>query len=409
MYLRNFGSILASRARISLLLQVGHSDEAAEVADVDTIRIGLVKETVFEECCGSVRDDTVTFHFPKPQTTIACSTLRGLPGQHLYRTTRPTMDFVIHHVAEALVVGRPDKNFGGKRLTRVPVVERFVAVTVVTKPVQLVRDVQYNVRLRGKGRCVTLKAQDGRDLPLKTLNQLSDGHARRNGVRVDNEVGCDSFTSVRHILLAVRNPHCSLLTVTTGEFVPNLRNANGPDADFHKLVAVPVGREHDPVDNPRLAGAELDAAVALVRPLRAGSHFLLHEGHRRGLTDDDIPARDTSSRRREAVVVQFIVAGETHTIAGATDRLLKEFFHLGTALLLKVAVRPVKDRAEETAIDRGLVHHDGIFLVIPRVAHNGNNAILPRRKRSEVQILHVFRRYQGFLRIVQYMRQCVHP
>ena len=51
-----------------------------------------------------MRNHTVTLHLTKAQTTVTRTTLDRLASENLYWTTSTTVDFVIHHVLQALVV-----------------------------------------------------------------------------------------------------------------------------------------------------------------------------------------------------------------------------------------------------------------------------------------------------------------
>lgn len=41
-----------------------------------------------------------------------------------------------------------------------------------------------------------------RNLALQALNQMANGHSRRDGVRVDDNVRCETFTCEGHVLLS---------------------------------------------------------------------------------------------------------------------------------------------------------------------------------------------------------------
>lgn len=71
-------------------------------------------------------------------------------------------------------------------------------------------------------------------------------------MRVDDDVGRDSLGRERHVLLTVRNSDRSLLTVTRGKLVSNLRHSSRSDSDLDELGTVGVGGDEDLVDDTLL-------------------------------------------------------------------------------------------------------------------------------------------------------------
>ena len=41
-------------------------------------------------------------------------------------------------------------------------------------------------------------------LALQALNQVTDGHTRRNGMRIDDDVRSDALAGERHVLLSAK-------------------------------------------------------------------------------------------------------------------------------------------------------------------------------------------------------------
>ena len=73
---------------------------------------------------------------------------------------------------------------------------------------------------------------------------MADGHSRRDGVRVHDEVGSDTLAGERHVLLVVGDPTRTLLPVAAGKLVSYLRDADRANPDLAELVAVLVDRQH---------------------------------------------------------------------------------------------------------------------------------------------------------------------
>lgn len=81
------------------------------------------------------------------------------------------------------------------------------------------------------------------DLPHDAFNELTDGHPRRNGMRVHDDVRGDAFHRPGHVLLCVGHAHSPLLTVPAAKLISNLRNPNRPHSHFHKPQAISISRQ----------------------------------------------------------------------------------------------------------------------------------------------------------------------
>lgn len=206
----------------------GH--ESADFADVNPESIRDLKETLLEERGGSVSNHAITLHLSESETTISRTTFDGLPRHDLHRPTGASVDLVVHHVAQTLVVCRPKEDLGAQLPPRVPVVHDLETARLVPMLPQEVRDAVD--RDLGEGCGIALHALEGGHLGKQALDQMGDGHTRRNGVRVDDDVGCDALGGERHVLLAVGHSNSSFLTVTGSKFIADLRNLGGSDPDF---------------------------------------------------------------------------------------------------------------------------------------------------------------------------------
>ena len=87
---------------------------------------------------------------------------------------------------------------------------------------------------------VRREAPERRGLAGDRLDELSDCHPRREGVRVDYHVWHDAVLGVRHVLLGDDEPDDSLLTVARGELVADLRCPHVPDPDLEHPPALDV-------------------------------------------------------------------------------------------------------------------------------------------------------------------------
>ena len=124
--LRDLRLVVASLAIERIALEIGDSDQTAQVANVRTVRVGLVKETFLEELRGAVGDDTIALHLTETQASLARTTLYGLAREHLQGAASTRVDLVVDHVLEALVVRGTDKDERLELATREAVVHGFV-------------------------------------------------------------------------------------------------------------------------------------------------------------------------------------------------------------------------------------------------------------------------------------------
>jgi len=162
-----------------------------------------------------VGDHAVTLHLTETQATVTRTTLHRLPRQDLHWSTCPSMDLIINHVLETLVVGGPDEDLSLELPTRVPIVHDFEAALLVSALLEEVGD-GFDSDV-GEGGGVSLLSSEGANFAQETLNHVANGHARRDGMGVDDDVRSDSLGSKRHVLLPVGNPNGSLLTVARGK------------------------------------------------------------------------------------------------------------------------------------------------------------------------------------------------
>ena len=254
--------------------------ESTNLANVDSVGIRHLKQTLLQKGRRTVRNHTITLHFTEPQTTVAGTTLDGLPRHDLHRTARTRMDLVVDHVAQALVVRGTKEDLGAQLTARVAVVHdleapRLVAVLAQQARHGINRDI-------GKRRRVALHALERGDLAQQTLDQMRNRHARRDGVRVDDNVRCDALGRKRHVLVAVRQTNGTLLTMARGKLVANLRDLGGAYAHLDVPQVVLVRGHDDLVDNAVLRATQRRRRIALHVRLRALAQLLVVQVDGRG-------------------------------------------------------------------------------------------------------------------------------
>ena len=124
------------------------------------------------------------------------------------------VDLVRGAVLEALVVGDADEELGAQLLARGAVVERLVAVALEAARLQDVARLGQHVALR-EGRAVAVAAVERDGLAQQRLQQLRDGHARRDGVRVDDDVGTHAVGRDGHVPRVAQLAERALLPATS--------------------------------------------------------------------------------------------------------------------------------------------------------------------------------------------------
>ena len=84
--------------------------EPARSADVDLERVRRDHQTLQEELRGAVGDQAIALHLAETKTTVARTTLGGLPGQDCARTARTGV-----HLVQHLVIGHTVSASAGAR------------------------------------------------------------------------------------------------------------------------------------------------------------------------------------------------------------------------------------------------------------------------------------------------------
>ena len=194
------------------------------------------------------------------------------------------MDLVIHQVLQSLVERRAHEHATLHSPSRVPVVHHLVPSLLIALMVQLRRYVLH--RHVAERRAVALARLDGRHLAQQTLDQLPDGHTRRDGVRVHDDVRHDALARERHVLLTVRHTDRTLLTVARRQLVADLRNAHRTHLHLHEAVPLVVGGQHHLVHRAALRVSQARAAV-----LQTCAALRVHLARRRHLADQNGIAR----------------------------------------------------------------------------------------------------------------------
>lgn len=198
-------------------LDVVERRHAAALAHKELKIIAVVQEPLLDERADALGDERVALHLAQTQAAAAGATLVGLARQHLNLAVRgAAVDLVDGAMLETLVVGHAHKHGRLQAATRGAVVKNFVTALLEALALENGARLEEHVALLGgRKRSAVTKATLERDgLAKKHLHQLRDGHARRNGVRVDDDVGANAVGRNGHVPRVAQLAERALLPVS---------------------------------------------------------------------------------------------------------------------------------------------------------------------------------------------------
>lgn len=109
---------------------------------MDSILVRNVHGSLLEEPGGAVRDHAVTLHLSESKTSISGSTLGWLSGQDLSGASSSGMHLVSDHMLESLIVSGVEEDQDFLFLSGESIVHHLVAVSLVAKVMELLRDLR---------------------------------------------------------------------------------------------------------------------------------------------------------------------------------------------------------------------------------------------------------------------------
>src|SRR3989441_537519 len=220
---------------------------------------------------------------------------------------------------------------------------------------------------------------------------------------IDDRVGDDAWGGEGHVFVRREKADDALLAVTGRELVAELRDPEVAHLDLRELRAVLALRQHDGVDPAALPVPHRDGRLAAFLR-RQEVRLLLEEARGTRLPDQDLASLDEDLGRDEAVIRGQVrvrqVRARSPDVGGRDLEMV--LLAAGVAALLR-AVCPHERRPAETAVDRGLVHDDRVFHVVPVVGHHRDDEILARGSLVERDVLHRVRLHERLLRVVEQM------
>ncbi|KAH3659291.1 hypothetical protein OGATHE_006175 [Ogataea polymorpha] len=225
-----------------------------------------------------------------------------------------------------------------------------------------------------------------RHLGQQTLDQVGDCHTGRNGMRVDDQVWNNALCRERHVFMSIRDTYGTLLTMSRGKLVSNLRHLGRSHSDLGELESFGVGGQKHLVNDSALSCSQWSRGVSFCVVFGSLPKLLCVWWNRNGFTNDNIVSGNTNTRSNQSVIVELFVGTLFEAQGAGTHWLFKLLHHRYTASSFLIHVRSEKERSEQTTVNRRLVHNHRVFLIVTRVAGNGHYGILSSRKLSKLQV-----------------------
>mmetsp|Transcript_39657 Transcript_39657/g.61982 ORF Transcript_39657/g.61982 Transcript_39657/m.61982 type:complete len:303 (+) Transcript_39657:734-1642(+) len=272
---------------------------------------------------------------------------------------------------KSLIVNQPNENVSMHDGAADARVQGLAAVVGVARRAQLLAEVVHGPALlveRERGR-VLVVAVHGAGLASHGLDEHADGHARGEGVRVDDHVRGHARLGEGHVLLRPQDAQHALLPVPAAELVADDRVARVPQGQGHpgevRLGQPPLRPQQAHVLHHRRL-----RVLVLDHSLLPGQ--VVHVAQQR------VPGLDPGPDVREPVLAQrgldlcaaLLVAGgavgEPHVASlGRAAPLRQQVVRLGL----------VHGRVREAAVEGRPVQDHGVLHVVPCVADHGHNGI----------------------------------
>jgi hypothetical protein len=169
------------------------------------------------------------------------------------------MNLVTNHVLEPLIEGGSKENHDFQSFACETIVHDLVSILLVAEFMKQLRNVIHALAAEGSG--VTLRAIETCHLGEQTLDQVADGHARGDSVRVHDHIRHDALSRERKILLSVSHSARSLLTVPTSKLISDLRNSNCSHFDLSEPEIVLIVGNNNLIDDSTLSVFQWSRAI----------------------------------------------------------------------------------------------------------------------------------------------------
>lgn len=149
-----------------------------------------MKESILQQKRSTMRNQCVTFHFAESNATTSFSSLNRLMGEHINGARRTHLPLIGHHVPQPLIVNDTQKNVGRHFATVNATVQFLGTIIIVTAVLQKTTEII-------DGRMFFAESEWGGvvDEPMHRsrfaghcFDHHGNGHARRETVRIENDV-----------------------------------------------------------------------------------------------------------------------------------------------------------------------------------------------------------------------------
>ena len=306
-------------------------------------------------------------------------------------------------MVQALVEDAADEDVSGVGFTGLSVDHALTAGVIEAVADEGVA--QAALLLTAEGGAVDAAAFHGADLATDHLEDVGDGHARRNRVRVDDEVRHHAVFGERHVLRLKEATNHALLTVAGRELVADFGHLVAAHDDAHQAAAVQGFGHVDVVHVAHFSMTNEHRGLTAFLGLQEGpTARLFEEAGRAGLADEHVATGQVGFRDGQTVAFEVLVGRfglEALDLLERGARLL-DFFDLtaGEALSLRV-VGAVEGRATEGTLNRPTVHDDGVLHVVAVQRHDGHDEVLTTGALVEARGAHRIGLGDRAVRVVQ--------
>ena len=223
-------------------------------------------------------------------------------------------------------------------------------------------------------------------------------------MRIYNQVGSHTVTGEWHINFRDNQSDSPFLSGARRQFITQIRYANLAKAHFGNPFALLPLRDERFVDNPQLPFFGCFRCVHFLTRL-ASSH-----------SDKDRFVVYLSALSYKSIIVQFaiIITWFRADYFSVDLYISKLSFATFIAVLrfghfLVTLIGAVISSIEEPAFEGTFIHQNGIFHIIPTIAHNRNYRVLAIWHFFTIDVFHISGFNERYLTIVQHYRGFVHP
>lgn len=140
-----------------------------------------------QEVTDTVRNDAISFHFTKSQTSRSTSTMSWLPCNGHNRTSRPSIHLIIDQMSQSLVVNWTNENKVLKFLATVRVEHDLISVLLVARFMNL-HSLLLKVESSERSSVLLETTLKSSHLTDKSFDDVTDCHSGGDTVRIDDHV-----------------------------------------------------------------------------------------------------------------------------------------------------------------------------------------------------------------------------